>query len=109
MRQQFEEFPDDIPAYIRLNVLVEGYLPVMANAEAQQIASRKQCRLCLINAKRKAQPNQSNGYQELTTTEFQKMNPAEVAKMYLEAKGESCDEELMVLFNEVMKGLDDED
>lgn len=29
--------------------------------------------------------------------------------MYLEAKGESCDEELMVLFNEVMKGLDDED
>lgn len=109
VRQQFEEFPDDIPAYIRLNVLVEGYLPVMVNTEAQQIASRKQCRLCLINAKRKAQPNQSNGYQELTTTEFQKMNPAEVAKMYLEAKGESCDEELMVLFNEVMKGLDDED
>lgn len=109
VRQQFEAFPDDIPAYIRLNVLVEGHLPGMANAEAQQIASRKQCRLCLINAKRKSQPTQSNGFQALTTTEFQKMTPVEVAQMYLEAKGETFDEDLKALFNEVMKGLDDED
>lgn len=109
VKRQFEAFPDDNPAYIRLNVLVDGHLPVMANAEAQQIAARKQCRYCLINPKRKAQLNQHDGFQALTTTEFQKMSPLEVAKMYFEAKGEDFDEGLMTLFNEVMEGADDED
>ena len=109
VRQQFEAFPDDISAYIRLNVLVDGHLDVGANDEAKQIAARKQCRYCLINAKRKAQLAQSGGLQSLTTTEFQQMTPVEVAKRYLESKGETFDEELTVLFNEVMKGIDDED
>ena len=109
VRQQFEAFPDDISAYIRLNVLVDGHLAVGANDEAKQIAARKQCRYCLINAKRKAQLAQSGGLQSLTTTEFQQMTPVEVAKRYLESKGETFDEGLTVLFNEVMKGIDDED
>ena len=109
VKRQFEAFPDDIQAYIRLNVLVDGHLPVMANAEAQQIAARKQCRYCLINAKRKVQPNQSDSYHALTTSEFQKMTPMEVAKMYFEIKGENFDEGLVTLFKEVMEGVDDED
>lgn len=109
VKQQFEAFPDDIPAYIRLNVLVDGHLPMGANDEALQIAARKQCRYCLINAKRKAQLAQVGGFQPLTTTEFQKMSPMEVAKRYLESKGEDFDDGLKALFNEVMKGMDDED
>lgn len=109
VKRQFEVFPDDIPAYIRLNVLVDGHLPLTAIDKAQQIASRKQCRFCLINAKRKSHNTQGQGFQSLTTSEFQKMNPMEVAKMFLESKGEAFDDELMTLFNEVMKGVGDED
>ena len=109
VRQQFEAFPDDIPAYVRLNVLVDGHLPATANEEAQQIGSRKQCRFCLINAKRKVSAGQNTGYQLFTTSEFQKINPMEVARLYLEAKGDKFDDGLMALFHEVMKGIEDED
>lgn len=109
VRQLFGSFPDDIPAYIRLNVLVDGRLPVGANDEAQQIAALKQCRYCLINAKRKDQVVPSSGFQAMTTTEFQQMTPMEVAQRYLESQGDVFDEGLATLFNEVMKGIDDED
>ncbi|MBO6027466.1 MAG: exonuclease SbcCD subunit D [Bacteroidales bacterium] len=109
VKKQFEEYPDDIPAYIRLNVLVDSHLSVTANAEAQQIAARKQCRFCLINAQRKTQTIQSAGFQPLTTTEFQRMNPMDVARMFLESKGEDVDDGLLKLFNEVIKGINDED
>lgn len=109
VKQQFEAFPDDIPAYIRLNVLVDGRLPVGVNEEANQLAARKQCRFCLINAKRKAQNNQGTAFQSLTTSEFQKLDPMEVAKLFFESKGEDFDDGLKVLFNEVMKGINDED
>jgi exonuclease SbcD len=109
VKDQFEAFPDDIPAYIRLNVSVDGHLPLSVNDEAKQIEARKQCRFCLINAKRKIQSNQAEGFQSMTTTEFQQMTPLEVAKMYLVAKGEEFDDSLKLLFDEVMKGVDDED
>lgn len=109
VKKQFEAFPDDIPAYIRLNVLVDGHLPVTINNEAQQIASGKKCRFCLINAKRKAQAQQGVGYQHFTTTEFQKMTPMEVAKMYLETKQEADADELLKLFEIAMKEVEHED
>ena len=109
VKQLFEAFPDDIPAYIRLNVLVDGHLSVATNDESLQIAAQKQCRFCLINAKRKAQINQDNGFQPLTTSEFQKMTPMEVAKMYLVSRGEVFDDGLKALFDVAMKGVGDED
>ena len=45
----------------------------------------------------------------MTTTEFQKMTPLEVAKIYLAAKGEDFDDGLKLLFDEVMKGVGNED
>ena len=109
VKTQFEAFPDDIPAYIRLNVLVDGHLPVAANNEAQQIASGKKCRFCLINAKRKAQVQQNVGYQHFTTSEFQKMTPMEVARMFLENKQETQTDELLKLFEIAMKEVGHED
>ena len=109
VKQQFDAFPDDIPAYIRLNVLVDGRLPLTANEEAQQIVARKQCRFCLINAKRKVQASHGAAFQPMTTTEFQKMNPVEVAKLYLESKGEDFDDDMKTMLNEVMRGINDED
>lgn len=94
------KFPDDIPAYIRLNVEIEDFLPVEANAEAASLAEGKQCRFCCINAKRKAV--RQDDVQVLTVQEFQEEKPIEIARRYAEYEGISFDEEMQTMFNEVM-------
>ena len=100
------KFPDDIPAYIRLNVEIEDFLPVEANAEAASMAEGKQCRFCCINAKRKAV--RQDDVQVLTVQEFQEEKPIEIARRYAEYEGISFDEEMQTMFNEVMDMVADE-
>jgi exonuclease SbcD len=100
------KFPDDIPAYIRLNVEIEDFLPVEANAEAASLTEGKQCRFCCINAKRKAASQ--NDVKVLTVQEFQEEKPIEIAKRYAEHEGISFDEEMQTMFNEVMNMVADE-
>ena len=99
-KELLSKFPDDIPAYIRLNVEIEDFLPVEANAEAASLAEGKQCRFCCINAKRKAV--RQDDVQVLTVQEFQEEKPIEIAKRYAEYEGISFDEEMQTMFNEVM-------
>ena len=94
------KFPDDIPAYIRLNVEIDDFLPVEANAEAASLTDGKQCRFCCINAKRKAVGQED--VKVLTVQEFQEEKPIEIARRYAEYEGISFDEEMQVMFNEVM-------
>ena len=101
-----EKFPDDIPAYIRLNVEIDDFLPVEANAEASSLAKSKQCRFCYINAKRK-KAGQSEA-KVLTVQEFQSENPVEIAKRYAEYSGISFDEELESMFKEAMAMVADD-
>ena len=100
------KFPDDIPAYIRLNVEIEDFLPVEANAEAASLTEEKQCRFCCINAKRKTVSQ--NDVKVLTVQEFQEEKPIEIAKRYAEYEGISFDEEMQTMFNEVMDMVADE-
>ena len=100
------KFPDDIPAYIRLNVEIEDFLPVEANAEAASLTEGKQCRFCCINAKRKVASQ--NEVKVLTVQEFQEEKPIEIAKRYAEYEGISFDEEMQTMFNEVMDMVADE-
>ena len=100
------KFPDDIPAYIRLNVEIEDFLPVEANAEAASLTEEKQCRFCCINAKRKTVSQ--NDVKVLTVQEFQEEKPIEIAKRYAEYEGISFDEEMQTMFNEVMEMVADE-
>lgn len=95
------QFPDDIPAYIRLNVEIEDFLPVEANAEANSLTKDKQCRFCYINAKRKAASQSET--KVLTVQEFQEEEPIEIAKRYAEYAGISFDEDMTEMFNEVME------
>ena len=95
------QFPDDIPAYIRLNVEIEDFLPVEANAEAASLTKGKQCRFCYINAKRKAASQSETKI--LTVQEFQSEEPIEIAKRYAEYAGISFDEDMTAMFNEVME------
>ena len=94
------KFPDDIPAYIRLNVEIDDFLPVEANAEAASLTEGKQCRFCCINAKRKAVGQ--DDVKVLTVQEFQEEKPIEIARRYAEYEGITFDEEMQAMFNEVM-------
>ena len=109
-KELLSKFPDDIPAYIRLNVEIEDFLPVEANAEAASeaasLAEGKQCRFCCINAKRKAV--RQDDVQVLTVQEFQEEKPIEIARRYAEYEGISFDEEMQTMFNEVMDIVADE-
>ena len=94
------KFPNDIPAYIRLNVEIDDFLPVEANAEAANLTEGKQCRFCYINAKRKT-ANQTEA-KVLTVQEFQSEEPIEIAKRYAEYAGINFNEEMEAMFNEAM-------
>ena len=99
-------FPDDNPAYIRLNVEIDDFLPVGANDEATSLTKDKQCRFCCINAKRKT-VGQSE-VKVLTVQEFQSEEPIEIAKRYAEYEGINFDEEMQKMFNEVMDMVADD-
>ena len=94
-------FPNDIPAYIRLNVEIDDFLPVEANAEANALTKGKECRFCHINAKRKS-VKQAEA-KVLTVQEFQSEAPIDIAKRYAEDIGKMFDEEMTELFNEILE------
>jgi exonuclease SbcD len=95
------DFPNNIPAYIRLNVEIDDYLPVEANAEAALLTNGKQCRFCHINDKRKA-ADQSEA-KVMTVQEFQSEDPIDIAKRYAEYEGISFDNEMSGMFKEAME------
>ena len=99
-------FPDDSPAYIRLNVEIDDFLPVEAQAEAVSMVEGKQCRFCHINAKRKS--NSQSEAKVLTVQEFQAEQPIEIAKQYAAYEGINFDEEMTEMFNEVLNKLADD-
>ncbi len=94
-------FPSDIPAYIRLNVEIDDFLPVEANAEANALTKGKECRFCHINAKRKSVKQAET--KVLTVQEFQSEAPIDIAKRYAEDIGKVFDEEMTELFNEILE------
>lgn len=96
-----KEFPDDIPAYIRLNVLLDDLLPPDANAVAEALAKDKRCRFCLINAKRRNAAQTAT--RTFTVQEFQEQQPIDIARQYAEDTGVAFDEEMTELFNEALR------
>lgn len=103
VKHEFMNYPDDIPSYIRLNVEVENYLTSGANDEAGAIASTKACRFCLINAKRKESIQKENERRVFTTSEFKQLDTTDVARMWIESKGITFDDEMRQIIEEVKK------
>lgn len=107
-KQLLADFPKDIPAYIRLNVEIENFLPTDANAEAAKLTEGKKCRFCMINAKRKTLED-SKTQKVLTVQEFQSKQPIDIARRYAEDlniqfEGGSMEQ----LFLETLQMLEDE-
>ena len=105
-KELLEEFPDDIPAYVRLNVEIDDFLPVEAQAEAASLVKGKQCCFCHINAKRKTS-NHAEA-KVLTVQEFQAEKPIEIAKQYANYEGINFDEEMTDMFNEIVNMVNDD-
>lgn len=105
-KKLFANFPDDITAYIRLNVEVEDMLPPNANDEARAIANGKKCKFCIINAKRKER--EKSDAKILSVQEFQAESPLDIAMRYANDKGCTFDDDIKELFNEVIKIINEE-
>lgn len=105
-KELLKKFPNDIPAYIRLNVEINDFLPVEANAEAVALTNGKQCKFCYINAKHERK--QESETKILTVQEFQEENPIDIAKRYAEYENKTFDDEMKELFKEVLEILNEE-
>lgn len=92
-------------AYIRLNVEIDGALPVGANNEAERIASEKNCFFCLINSRRKSEGIKNS--EAMTVNEFQKHSPIEIARKYFEEQEITFDDEMRDLFLEAVRVMND--
>lgn len=106
-KELLSKFPDDIAAYIRLNVEIDDFLPVEANAEAACLVDDKECRFCCINARRKTAS--LNNAKIMSVQEFQSEEPIEIAKRYAEYEGVNFDDEMQAMFNEVVREVRSEE
>lgn len=106
-KELLENFPNDIDAYIRLNVEVDDFLPVEANAEAQLICNEKKCRFCVINPRR-LKKNRKEA-KAMSVEEFKTEEPIEIAKRYAEDLGIEFDSDMKELFNETLAALKEEE
>lgn len=101
------KFPDNIPAYIRLNVEVDDFLPSEVQAEASMLTESKQCRFCCINAKRKASVRADA--KTLSVQEFQAEEPIDIARRYAEDMGIDFGDEMQEMFKEALEQLKSKD
>lgn len=100
-------FPSDIPAYIRLNVEIDDFLPMDAQAEAALLTEDKQCRFCCINAKRRVESRARTKI--LSVQEFQAEEPIDIARRYAEDMGIDFDDEMKALFDEAVREMKNEE
>ncbi len=105
-KELLAQFPAHIPAYIRLNVEVEDFLPLEAQAEASLLVEDKKCRFCCINARRKAVKRAKAKI--LSVQEFQAEAPIDIAKRYAEDMGIDFDSEMQEMFNKMVAMVTDE-
>ncbi|MBO4328677.1 MAG: exonuclease SbcCD subunit D [Bacteroidales bacterium] len=99
-KELLAHYPDDLPAYLRLNVAADGFLPAEAHAEAVELTRDKACRFCHINLRR--QEAKTAGAQALSVQEFQSEAPEEIVKRYFDDSGLDFDSELEAVFKEVL-------
>ena len=105
--QLLKNFPDDITAYVRLNILVKDFLPPQAEAEAIALCEHKQCRFCYIKAVRPA-ATASQRPPSFTVSEFQAQAPIDIARRYAEDINIHFSDDMAVLFREAQRQIHDE-
>lgn len=102
----FSDYPDTLPSYIRLNVLVDSFLSPDATNRARLIAEKKKCRFCIINQIRSGE-NDSQGQTPMTVEEFRNLEPVEIVSRYAAKIGIDFSDDMRTLFDEVLQSLND--
>ena len=102
-----EGFPNDIEAYIRLNVEVDNFLPIEVNAEALLLTEGKKCRFCVINTHRLKKDRREA--KVMSVQEFKTEKPIDIAERYAEDIGVEFDDDMKELFNETLALLKEEE
>lgn len=105
-KKLLDNYDNNIPSYIRLNVEVGDFLPVEANAEATKMTESKKCLFCHINAKRKEGGRRTE--KVLSIQELQSEAPIDIAKRYAEDLCISFDEEMTSVFNDVLQLINED-
>lgn len=97
------DFPDDIPAYIRLNVRIDDFLAADSMAQALSVVTGKACRVCHINAVR---PQVSAGSTKMmSVSDFKTRQPIEIARSYAADTGRAFDDDMEAMFNEALAAV----
>ncbi len=106
---EFRNYPDDIPSYIRLNVELDGdMLPTTSQNDAQAVAKNKKCRFCIINSRRKSASGEK-GPGTFTVQEFKTTDALDVARMYAKDKNITFTDEMTELFKFVQDAVQESD
>ena len=85
-------------AYIRLNVMVDRYLPEGAQERAAQAVADKQCRLCEI--KKTSMATDAHTPSQMTVEEFHSKEPIDVANQYfIDRYGNPMNDKQQEMFN----------
>ncbi len=95
-----KNYPADIPAYIRLNVEVDDYLPANAKETAAALTQGKQCCLGHINARRRIEGQ--DRVRVMTVQEFKAEDPIAIARLYANEEGVVFDDDMEAMFKEVV-------
>lgn len=105
--EQLQVLVPDERAYVRLNVLVDHYLPNGAQERAALAVADKQCRFCEI--KKVAIAEASHAVKQMTMEEFNHKHPIEVAQQfYLEKYQREMTDEEQEMFNYVYRLVQEE-
>lgn len=103
--KRLEEYPEEAAAYLRLNVLTQGYLPPDCHEKASNAAKGKACKYCYIKTTRERQTD-ADASRHLSIQEMQEMSPLEIARLYYrETENEEMDPELCQLMETVIDKL----
>ena len=101
------DYPDDIESLLRLNVLVDGFLPPEAMSRARAATEGKLCTLCTISAERVSA--KESGPKEMSVQEFREASPTDVFARYAADCGVEMTDELRSMFDEAIESLNDEE
>ena len=102
-----KNYPNDIDAYIRLNVEVDDLLPADANAEAQMICEEKNCKFCVINSRR-LNKNRTEA-RIMSVQEFKAEDPIGIAQRYAQDMEKEFDDDMRKLFYETLAAIKEEE
>jgi exonuclease SbcD len=108
--RELKAFPADLPAYIRLNVLLKdnGILPYDKEAQINSALEGKKGMFALINPTREltdAHQQKEGRIKSLTMEELQKVEPATILREHAKLSGHIFTEDFEKMLEEVMSNI----